>query len=236
MTVGAWFAETMNTTIVGLLLLAQGLLLLDAASAEVSKPCAVSVVVEGDGKAPLPDVEVDLRSRPAGELAFKTGRDQKNIAKALTDGKGSAMWKDLPLGPDYYVVARFPGHSFNFATVKCEEIAGQPTVIAIGKPLDVSLLQLIANPSAWHDRRVRVIGYLNVEFEGNALYVHESDWTHGVSKNALWVDVSFGDMAKYKSLHHRYVIMEGMFDATSYGHLGMFSGELTNITRCDKWR
>ncbi len=101
--------------------------------------------------------------------------------------------------------------------------------------MDVSLIQLIADPSHWDNRVVRVIGFLEIEFEGNALYVNQEDWKASISKNGIWVDLSLSDMGKYMSLSRHYVIMEGTFDATSYGHMGLFSGSLTKITRCERW-
>jgi hypothetical protein len=158
------------------------------------------------------------------------------LAKALSDRAGSVLFQELEAGPDYYVVARSPGFSDNFLLVKCQNPPGPPTEIGLNRPIDVSLVQLIANPAAWHDHVVRIIGYLDLEFEGTALYLHKDDCTHGVSKNAIWVDFSLAELAQYDALHRRYVIIEGVFDATSYGHMSLFSGTLTKITRCERWR
>jgi hypothetical protein len=38
---------------------------------------------------------------------------------------------------------------------------------------EVSLIQLIATPERYHGKFVEVIGYMNLEFEGNAIYLHK---------------------------------------------------------------
>jgi hypothetical protein len=39
------------------------------------------------------------------------------------------------------------------------------------EPLHVSLIQLIANPEKYDGKQVAVVGFLRLEFEGNALYL-----------------------------------------------------------------
>jgi hypothetical protein len=207
-------------------------LLLAAIAAET--PCTVSVVVVDDTNKPVIGAEVALRSRKGGESVFNTGRNQPSIAARITDRSGAVSFNDLVAGPDYYVVARFPALGQAFTTVKCSEPPSEPTRITLHERMDVSLVQLIANPAAWHDRYVRVIGFLNLEFEGDALYLHEDDWKHVVSRNAIWVDMHTATAAC--TAERGYVIMEGVFDGTSYGHMGLFSGTLTKIDRCVPWR
>jgi len=209
------------------------------ASSIADEPCTVSIVVlDKTSRSPMSSVEVALRYRPPGRSVFYTGReqDQESIGKGLTGQTGTIFWDGLSPGRDYYVVARAPGFDSTFLSVKCGNESAHPTEIVLDRPIDVSLIQLIADPSPWHDRFVRVIGFLEVEFEGTALYVNKEDWEVGDSKNGIWVDFSLSDLGKYKSLGRHVVIMEGVLDATSYGHMGMFSGSLTKITRCERWR
>jgi len=185
---------------------------------------------------PIPGVEVALRYRPVGESVFNTGRDQKSLATRFSDAEGIARFGDLQPDLDYYVVSFFPAFTTTFRSVACQAVGSNPESIELKRPLDVSLIQLIANPSTWHDRPVRVIGFLRVEFEGNALYLHEEDLKRHISKNAIWVGLTLGQMSKYSARSGHYVIMEGVFDATSNGHMGLFSGTLKQVTRCDLWR
>jgi len=103
------------------------------------------------------------------------------------------------------------------------------------EPLGVSLIQLIANPEKYDGKFVRVIGYLRLEFEGNALYLHREDDEAALIKNAIWVDAT-PDMEKNREKFDRkYVLLEGRFDAKHHGHMDLFSGELRAISRADVW-
>lgn len=101
---------------------------------------------------------------------------------------------------------------------------------------DVSVLQLIANSQAYDGKRVRFIGFVRLEFEGNAIYLHREDYEHQISRNALWVDLPH-DMTnqEQQAVNMHYAICAGVFQASKRGHLGMFSGEITDITRLQNW-
>lgn len=102
-------------------------------------------------------------------------------------------------------------------------------------PLDVSLIQLIANPEKYDGKFVRVIGYLRLEFEGNALYVHREDDEAALTKNAIWVDATSDMTNDPETFNRKYVLLEGIFDAKQHGHMDLFSGELRRISRADVW-
>jgi hypothetical protein len=55
---------------------------------------------------------------------------------------------------------------------------------------DVSMVRLLAEPDKFDGKRVRTAGYIHFEFEGNAIYLHEEDLTHGLLKNALWISLA----------------------------------------------
>ncbi len=102
---------------------------------------------------------------------------------------------------------------------------------------DVSLVQLIATPERYHGKFVQVVGYMNLEFEGNAIYLHREDFDQRLTRNSFWVEFS-EEIRKQKNLENynkQYVIIIGTFDMESKGHLGLFGGEITNIWRLDAW-
>jgi len=100
-----------------------------------------------------------------------------------------------------------------------------------------SIVQLIANPDAFHAKKVRVIGYMKLEFEGNALYLHAEDYKHSLNRNGLWLEISNGESEKFGECKSKsYVLLEGKFNAENTGHFGLWSGGLENITRCTPWR
>jgi hypothetical protein len=95
---------------------------------------------------------------------------------------------------------------------------------------DVSIIELIANGSSFHDRLVRVEGFMNIEFEGRALYLHKEDWSIGLLKNSLSVDLLLEELGGIGGCRNRsYVLLEGTFDAKNQG---LRSGGMKKITRC----
>jgi hypothetical protein len=96
---------------------------------------------------------------------------------------------------------------------------------------NVSLVTLIASPEKYHDKGVVVIGYLNLEFEGTAVYLHEQDFENGILKNAIWVSFSNrADMREIQKLNHSYVRIQGIFDKNQKGHMSLFGGSINEIT------
>ncbi len=103
------------------------------------------------------------------------------------------------------------------------------------EPLDVSLIQLIANPNTYDQKIVRVIGFVRLEFEGNAIYLHQDDYKHGISKNGLWLNATDDMRKKTADFDQKYLLLEGTFNAKKMGHMGLFSGSIQQITRCQVW-
>ncbi|WP_456461398.1 hypothetical protein [Reichenbachiella sp.] len=100
----------------------------------------------------------------------------------------------------------------------------------------VSLIKLIATPQEYHDRRIQVVGYLNLEFEGDAIYLHKEDYEQSILENSFWV--SFSDKIsqdELRKLNKRYVLIAGTFNMDNHGHMGLFSGEIMKIDRIIKW-
>jgi hypothetical protein len=91
------------------------------------------------------------------------------------------------------------------------------------EPLTVSLIHLIAHPERYDGKRVRVAGFLCLEFEGTCLFLHREDRDHCLFQNALWVSVRYGDLTqdRAKELHHRYVTIVGTFRRDVTGHLAV---------------
>jgi hypothetical protein len=98
-------------------------------------------------------------------------------------------------------------------------------------PTNVTVIQLIATPERYDGKLIRVIGFLSLEFEGNALYLHQEDYEQVIFRDAIWVEVT-PEMDRQKEvLDKHYVLLEGTFSATEYGHMGGFSGTIKNVTR-----
>ena len=106
-----------------------------------------------------------------------------------------------------------------------------------GRPVSVSLIRLIANPEAFDGKLVRVFGYVRVEHEGTAVYLHREDYVKGLSKNGLWLAAndSAAEGSREAAVQNRYSLIEGRFSATETGHRGGWSGSISDITRMEPW-
>lgn len=98
----------------------------------------------------------------------------------------------------------------------------------------ISLIHLIQNPDKFHERKVRIIGVVCLKFECKAVFVSSEDVKKAVTKNAVWVDVELTEANK--RLNGRHVLIEGEFDKNNLGHLRMYSGCLTRVSRLEEWK
>jgi hypothetical protein len=53
----------------------------------------------------------------------------------------------------------------------------------------VSLVRLLANPEKFDEKRITVAGWANIEFEGDALYLHEEDFRRVLLANAVSLSI-----------------------------------------------
>jgi hypothetical protein len=107
-----------------------------------------------------------------------------------------------------------------------------------GWPVTVSMLQLIVGSAELEGKRVQVIGYVHLEFEGQGIYLHEEDYRRSITNNGLWLDFRGPFAARLCPMNgpqDRYMIVEGVYHGGPSGHFGMWSGELTDISRFEPW-
>jgi hypothetical protein len=111
-------------------------------------------------------------------------------------------------------------------------LSARPISRAQNDPIrnSISIVQLIATPEKYDGKVVLVMGFLRLEFEGDAIYLHEDDYRHGISKNGLMVvrNAKIDGMAD--KLNLQYVVLGGTFDASNHGNMGLNSGTITNVT------
>jgi len=97
------------------------------------------------------------------------------------------------------------------------------------------MVALVAVPERYDGKFVRTHGFLSIEFEGDALYLHEEDYRHGLTKNSLALRLSKSQRQQFKSLSLKYVVIEGTVYARGLEQTDMWSGALGNITRLEIW-
>jgi hypothetical protein len=78
-----------------------------------------------------------------------------------------------------------------------------------------------------------VAGYCNLEFEGDALYLHEEDFIHNLTTNAVRLGVPPPLRPVVRSSNRTYVAVEGTFVAPRDGEPG-YRGLVGGITRLER--
>lgn len=101
---------------------------------------------------------------------------------------------------------------------------------------EVSLVSLIANPEKYEGQRIAVAGFLHIEFEGTAIYLHQDDYVYGISQNGIWVFLpenldSISDFPG-SCQSNRYVQIVGRFSSKFKGHMGAWGGSIQNTESC----
>lgn len=96
---------------------------------------------------------------------------------------------------------------------------------ADARPPTVSMVQLLANPESFNDRRVAVGGFLSLQYEGSALYLHADDFEHQLRKNALWAFIP-KSQANRECFDGKYVVVIGTVRSNYFGHMGAYSGSI----------
>jgi hypothetical protein len=113
-----------------------------------------------------------------------------------------------------------------------------PTGTASETPQTRSIIEVVANPDKFDGKLISVIGYLRIEFEGDALYLHEEDYLHGLVINSLWIELPDkvdNVVEQLQSLSSNYIFITGEFDAKKKGHMGMHAGTIKPTGKFGLW-
>ncbi|WP_202839236.1 hypothetical protein [Luteimonas saliphila] len=100
---------------------------------------------------------------------------------------------------------------------------------------DVSLVQLVASPERYEGKMVMVSGFVNLEFEGNGIYLHKDDYEHGLNKNGLWLNANECKRDDARKFTNGYALVIGRFTSQRQGHMGLWSGEIQDVKSCTAW-
>ena len=97
------------------------------------------------------------------------------------------------------------------------------------------MVGLLSNPLWNHGNKIRTIGYLELEFEGNAIYLDKEFCQRRISKNAIWIQATNEMLEDKEYLNRNYVLIEGTYDYFNQGHFSLFTGSIKDITRIEVW-
>lgn len=111
--------------------------------------------------------------------------------------------------------------------VKKEWLEGQRTPGVF----EISMVNLWSNPEKYNGKVVLIMGYLNLENEGNAIYFHNEDHKFNLSNNAFGLSMTkyLWENIDLKQYNHKYVEIMGVFNYERKGHGGIFQGTIENV-------
>jgi hypothetical protein len=75
----------------------------------------------------------------------------------------------------------------------------------------VSMVRLLATPENFNGRRVQVVGFVHLEFEDYAVYLHREDFVQMNYMNSLFLAFRPGVVKKGVKVNDRYDLIDGTF-------------------------
>jgi hypothetical protein len=78
----------------------------------------------------------------------------------------------------------------------------------------VSIVQVLANPDEFDGKAVRLVGYLQLEFETYALWLHREDRMHALLPNRIDLEAS-ASADKVEQVNERYALLEGTLSSST---------------------
>jgi len=123
-----------------------------------------------------------------------------------------------------FVVVLVSINATSFGQTSAEETPHAPPI---------SIVTLLAEPASNSPQRVQVAGFLTLEFEGQALYLHEEDYQQQITRNAIRIALTPEQETQYKELSGSYVLVEGSFKKIPNSE-DIFTGSLFQIRRIVK--
>lgn len=94
-----------------------------------------------------------------------------------------------------------------------------------------SLIQLLATPERYDGKLVNVTGFVNIEFEGTAIWLHKDGFDNSIYANSLWVEVSECNDNRGRPMSG-YASLMGRFSTQRKGHMGLWPGQIEQIGSC----
>lgn len=94
---------------------------------------------------------------------------------------------------------------------------------------DVGLADVMKVPESFDQTLVRVRGLIQLEFEGNVLWLNSDARDAGRLQDAVWIEVGWPVAEALKPMAGTEVLVEARFDAKARGHMGCCRGTLTDI-------
>lgn len=105
----------------------------------------------------------------------------------------------------------------------------------VTRPQIVSIIQLMTAPEKFDGKRVVVFGFMNLQPEGNRLYLGKADYENALLPNSVVIEVSAEILKQKVDMNHKYVRAEGIFHTKALGLPSEVAGELGEVSQCKVW-
>lgn len=109
----------------------------------------------------------------------------------------------------------------------------QTTADDAAHALPTSIVTLLAEPVSKSAQKVQVSGFLVLDFEGQALYLHKEDYQEGLMRNAIRLSLTPEQEKQYKDMAGSYVTIEASFLKRRNSE-DIFTGSLFNVRQIRK--
>jgi hypothetical protein len=100
-------------------------------------------------------------------------------------------------------------------------------------PYRVAINAILENPDVYESTHLQVVGYLNLDWEADAIYESKNDFT---ANKGLWVHLNQFKFRGSNRLKGHFVVIDAEFDANDHGHENLWGGALKNITSIKRYR
>lgn len=110
-----------------------------------------------------------------------------------------------------------------------------PDKTANSKPINVSMIALLATPERYNNRQVEIVGFLRIGSmpEDDSLWLYEEDAKKRIFKNSFGLSLSTEQRKLFLQLNQSYVVVEGLFEEAEEGSSQPNSGYIRNVVRID---
>jgi len=123
------------------------------------------------------------------------------------------------------------GHNYSFARTDTTQVEHPPN--GHNSPYRIDLVDIISKSQYYDGQQMEVIGYLNLGFEVDALWLSEAAYKAGGRNKSICVNLYKFNIKQAKRFNHHEVVIEGVFHCIDRG-LGLTINELAvkSIRRC----
>jgi hypothetical protein len=95
-----------------------------------------------------------------------------------------------------------------------------------------SVLELSNKAWMYHNRSVRVTGFLSLDFEDTTLYPSKEYEQYHLGRG-IWINDIRTFTSSRNELNKRYVLIEGTFSSMYHGHDTLAAGSIQRVTKVD---